>query len=71
LEAFREHLPLIKCITSEAVSDEDWNEIKNLVGRDDLERESITVTGFAEFKLHDFVVDIEEILSRAEKKHQL
>ena len=56
LEAFREHLPLIKCITSEAISDEDWNEIKLLVDREDLERDTITVMGFSEFKLHDFMV---------------
>lgn len=71
LEAFKEHMPLIKCITSEAITEEDWNEIKTLVGRDDLERDTITVTNFAEFKLHDYLVEIDEITSRAEKKHQL
>jgi len=71
LEAFREHLPLIKCITSEAISEEDWNEIKTLVKRDDLERDTITVQGFGDFKLHDYLVEIDEITSRAEKKHQL
>ena len=24
IEEFRDHLPLIKCITSEAMTDEDW-----------------------------------------------
>jgi dynein heavy chain len=71
LEAFREHLPLIKCITSEAITEEDWNEIKNLTKRDDLERDTITVVGFTEFKLHDFTAEIDEITSRAEKKFQL
>jgi hypothetical protein len=64
-------LPLIKCITSEAISEEDWNEIKTLVGRDDLERDTITVQGFGEFKLADYLIEIDEITSRAEKKYQL
>jgi hypothetical protein len=55
LTDFSQHLPLIKCITSDAITDEDWGDIKTLVGRDDLERETITVLGFAEFKLHDFI----------------
>lgn len=71
LEAFREHLPLIKCITSEAITEEDWTEIKTLVKRDDLERDTITVQGFAEFELHKYLVEIDEITSRAEKKYQL
>ncbi len=71
LEDFREHLPLIKCITSEAVFDDDWTEIRVLVKRDDLERDTITVMNFAEFKLHDYLTEIDEITSRAEKKHQL
>lgn len=71
LEAFKEHMPLIKCITSEAITEEDWNEIKTLVKRDDLERDTITVQNFAEFKLHDYLTEIDEITSRAEKKHQL
>lgn len=27
VEKFMEHLPLIKCFTSEAITDEDWKEI--------------------------------------------
>ena len=69
LTAFSEHLPLIKCITSDAITDEDWGDIKNLIGRDDLERETITVNGFADFKLHDFLSEIDDITSRAEKKY--
>ena len=69
LEAFKEHMPLIKCITSEAITEEDWTEIKNLVKRDDLERDTITVMNFAEYKLHDYLTEIDEITSRAEKKY--
>jgi len=71
LNTFSENLPLIKCITSDAITDEDWGEIKNLIKRDDLERETITVLGFADFKLHDYLTEIDEVTSRAEKKYQL
>jgi dynein heavy chain, axonemal len=71
LDAFRENLPLIKCITSEAITEEDWNEIKTLTKRDDLERDTITVINFADFQLHDYLAEIDEITSRAEKKFQL
>lgn len=71
VDAFRTHLPLIKCITSEAISEEDWGEIKLLVKRDDLERDTVTVNLFGDFKLHDYLTEIDEITSRAEKKHQL
>lgn len=27
IEKFMEHLPLIKCFTSEAIMDEDWKEV--------------------------------------------
>ena len=69
LTDFSQHLPLIKCITSDAITDEDWGDIKTLVGRDDLERETITVMGFADFKLHDFIQEIDDVTSRAEKKY--
>jgi len=35
----------------------------------DLERDTGAVTGFAEFKLMNFLTEIDEITSRAEKKH--
>jgi len=69
LTTFSEHLPIIKCITSDAITDEDWDLIKLKIGRDDLERETITVNGFAEFKLHDYLEDIDDITSSAEKKY--
>jgi hypothetical protein len=28
IEVFRDHLPLIKCITSEAMSEEDWTFVQ-------------------------------------------
>lgn len=69
LDAFRDYLPLIKCITSEAIFEEDWNEIKTVTNNESLERDTITVVGFAEFKLMSYLTEIDEITSRAEKKH--
>jgi len=31
IDIFSKNLPLIKCFTSEAVLDEDWNEIQKVV----------------------------------------
>jgi len=72
IELFREHLPLIKCITSEAISSEDWEDIKEAVGQpDQMERDQITVQQFDKFQLHKYYEQIDEIASRAEKKFQL
>lgn len=43
IEGFMENLPLIKCFSSEAITDEDWKEIQEKVGIPNLEREEITV----------------------------
>lgn len=68
---FQENLPLIKCVTSEAINEEDWREIKEVTGQDGLDRETITVLSFEEFNLKKFTYEIEEIRERAEKKFQL
>jgi hypothetical protein len=39
LEKFREYLPLIKCITSEAITDEDWGEIKMACNNETMDRD--------------------------------
>lgn len=54
LEKFREYLPLIKCITSEAIGEEDWNEIKIACNNDAMDRDQITVLTFTELKLQDY-----------------
>lgn len=38
IEEFRKHLPLIKYLSSEAILDEDWKEIKEAVGLDNFDR---------------------------------
>lgn len=71
LEKFRLYLPLIKCITSEAIGEEDWNEIRAACNNDSMDRDQITVLSFTELKLQDYFEQIDEITSRAEKKFQL
>lgn len=71
LANFREHLPMIKYIKSEAIMTEDWNMIKDVVGKQDLERDQITVKNFETDRLIDFFDDIQEIVFRAEKKFAL
>ena len=51
LDAFREHLPMIKYIKSEAIMPEDWQMIREAVGKPDLERDQIKVSSFTEEKL--------------------
>jgi dynein heavy chain len=71
IEDFRENLPLIKCIMSEAIHQEDWEEIKTVTGKPELERDTLTVNKFKEEGLMEFLPDIEDITTRAEKKFQL
>lgn len=71
IELFREHLPLIKCITSEAIQDEHWKEIREAVGNENMDRDQITVLSFGDHNLQEHYEAIEEITSRAEKQFQL
>ena len=70
-EDFREHLPMIKLIRSEAIMQDDWNLIREVVGEPELERETIRVQDFAEKHLTDHFSEIEDIVFRAEKKFHL
>ena len=62
---------MIKNITSEAMGIEDWQAIKELIGKTDFEREQVTVKMFNEENLKQYMVEIDEVVFRAEKKHQL
>ena len=50
---------------------EDWQEIREVTGKPELDKETLTVNKFHEEKLMDFLPDIEEIATRAEKKFKL
>ena len=66
-----EHLPLIKCLTSEAITDEDWREIKEVVNIENFERDEITLESVIKHDLHKYIEDIEEVTMKAEKKFNL
>ena len=71
VDEFSLNLPLMKCVMSEALLEEDWNEIKKAIDNLDLDPQQITVKKFSSEKLADKVIDIEEITNRAEKKFLL
>ena len=71
VDEFSLNLPLMKCVMSEALHDEDWNEIKKAIENPELDPQTITVTKFAETKIAGRLNDIEDITNRAEKKFQL
>ena len=71
VDEFSLNLPLMKCVMSEALHDEDWNEIKKATDNLELDIQTITVKRFAQDKLAGKINEIEEITNRAEKKFLL
>jgi hypothetical protein len=72
IEGFMHHLPLIKCFSSEALTDEDWNDIKMAIKLEEaFEKEDLTIDKMITLDLHRYIEDIEEITMKAEKKLQL
>ena len=71
IDEFSLHLPLMQCLMSEALHDEDWGEIKNAIDNQDLDPQTISVSKFGEHKIEGKLQEIEEITNRAEKKFQL
>ena len=56
---------------SEALHDEDWNEIKKAIENLDLDPQTITVKKFGADKLSGKINEIDEITNRAQKKYEL
>lgn len=71
IEAFNEFVPLIKCFCSEAIMEEDWNEIRTIVGQPSMEREEVTVDKIEKNDFKKFYEEIEEVTMKAEKKFSL
>ena len=71
VDEFSLNLPLMKCVMSEALHDEDWNEIKKAIDNLELDTQTITVKKFGADKLSGKIIEIEEITNRAEKKFLL
>ena len=71
IEAFMENLQLIKCLSSEAIMEEDWKEIQEAVKQPNLEREDVTVEKMKALEFHKYIEEIEELAMKAEKKFSL
>ena len=68
VDDFSFNLPLMKCVMSEALHEEDWNEIKKVIDKPDLDQQTITVELFEKYGMINKINEIEEITNRAEKK---
>jgi dynein heavy chain len=71
IEEFMEFVPLIKCVCSEAMTEEDWREIQEVTKQPGLEREDVTVEKIKQFEFKKYFEEIDEITMRAEKKFSL
>mmetsp|Transcript_43579 Transcript_43579/g.42087 ORF Transcript_43579/g.42087 Transcript_43579/m.42087 type:complete len:239 (-) Transcript_43579:1749-2465(-) len=71
IEDFMQHLPLIKCLTSEAITEEDWGFIKQAIKQENFEKDEVTVEKMIALDLHQYLEEIEEITMKAEKKLSL
>lgn len=71
--AFSKNLPLIICFTSDALLEEDWKEIQEVVSNNIqvFERDDIKVNMFPTHNLYEHIEAIQDITNRAEKKHML
>ena len=72
IDKFAQQLPLIRNLRSEAIIDEDWDEIKQIVGKQDLERnDELKLSQMIQWNFMQYIEDIEEVTMRAQKKYQL
>lgn len=71
VDEFSKNLPMMKCLMSEALHDEDWTEIKKAIENPELDPQLISVAKFGEQKISNKLIEIEEITTRADKKFQL
>jgi dynein heavy chain len=71
IDDFRKHLPLIKCMSSEAIMEDDWEAIKKVVGQEDLERDELNLQQMIDDNFGQYLHEIEEVVMKAEKKLSL
>ena len=71
IDEFRKHLPLIKWMSSEAIIEDDWNAIKHLIGQENLEKDDLILQQMIDDDFSKHLVEIEEVVMRAEKKLSL
>jgi dynein heavy chain len=66
-----QYLPLIKCFSSEAITEEDWKEIAEVASLGEMARDDITVEKIIAHDIQKYLEEIEEITMKAEKKFSL
>jgi len=73
IDDFRRHLPLIKCMSSESIAtmDEDWNQIRQIVGQENLEKDDLILQQMIDDNFSQHLPELEEVVMRAEKKLSL
>jgi len=71
IEEFSKNLPLITCFTSEAINDEDWKEIQEIVPIPNFDRDEMKVQQFIDYDIYHCIEQVQEITMKAEKKFSL
>lgn len=81
VDEFSKNVPLMQCFTSQAVNEEDWKEIQEVLKKNEkiqaskeggiLERDEIKIEDFKTYDLFRFMEEIEDIKNKAVKKDQL
>jgi hypothetical protein len=65
------HLPMIKCLTSEALTEEDWKEIRTEANLEQIDKDELSLIKTEEIGLTKHIERIEEITMVAERKFGL
>jgi dynein heavy chain len=82
VDEFSKFLPMVMCITSSAVTDEDWEEITQVLLQDEkiqrekgeggkVDRNEIKIDDIEKFNLFQFMEEIDDITNKAIKKDSL
>ena len=65
------YLPMIKCLTSEALNDEDWKDIRVEAGLESIDKDELSLVKTDELGLNKHIERIEEITMMSERKFAL
>lgn len=82
VDEFARFLPIVMCITSPAVTDEDWDEITQVLLKDEkiqrekgeggkVDRNEIKIEDITKYNLFQFMEEIDDITNKAIKKDSL
>jgi len=71
IDDFRQYLPLIRNLKSEAIQDDDWELIMKAVQKENVEKDDLSLQNMIDEGFLSHLNEIEEIVSRAQKKLSL